>query len=98
MCALGTGCQTCALPIFRNHDGGEVSACGNGTRCVAALVMGELGRNAIIIETAAGLLQAKDAGPGQVSVDMGRSEERRGGTEGGKKWWCRGTQHSYTKN
>src|SRR3546814_14826454 len=74
MCALGTGCQTCALPIFRNHDGGEVSACGNGTRCVAALVMGELGRNAIIIETAAGLLQAKAAGPGQVSVDMGEAK------------------------
>jgi hypothetical protein len=26
---------------IRNHDGGEVGACGNGTRCVAALVMGE---------------------------------------------------------
>src|SRR3546814_10663323 len=59
---------------IRNHDGGEVSACGNGTRCVAALVMGELDRNAIIIETAAGLLQAKDAGPGQVSVDMGEAK------------------------
>src|SRR3546814_3118390 len=28
---------------IRNHDGGEVGACGNGTRCVAALVM-EIGR------------------------------------------------------
>src|SRR3546814_7186773 len=36
--------------------------------------MGELGRNAIIIETAAGLLQAKAAGPGQVSVDMGEAK------------------------
>src|SRR3546814_9267453 len=35
---------------IRNHDGGEVGACGNGTRCVAALVMGELGRDAITIE------------------------------------------------
>lgn len=56
---------------IRNHDGGEVGACGNGTRCVASLVMGELGREAIVIETAAGLLKAKSAGPGQVTVDMG---------------------------
>jgi diaminopimelate epimerase len=56
---------------IRNHDGGEVGACGNGTRCVAALVMGETGRNALVIETAAGLLQAKAAGPERVTVDMG---------------------------
>ena len=56
---------------IRNHDGGEVGACGNGTRCVASLVMGELGRDAIVIETAAGLLQAKAAGADRVTVDMG---------------------------
>jgi diaminopimelate epimerase len=58
---------------IRNHDGGEVGACGNGTRCVAALVMGELGRDAIAIETSAGLLQAKAAGPARVTVDMGEA-------------------------
>ncbi len=58
---------------IRNHDGGEVGACGNGTRCVAALVMSELGREAITIETSAGLLQAKAAGPGRVTVDMGEA-------------------------
>jgi len=62
---------------IRNHDGGEVGACGNGTRCVASLVMGELGREAIVIETAAGLLRARKApgaaGPGQVTVDMGEA-------------------------
>src|SRR3546814_2987593 len=62
-----------------NHDGGEVGACGNGTRCVAALVMGELGRDAITIETAAGLLEAKAAGPARVTVDMG--EARLGWTD-----------------
>src|SRR3546814_15397028 len=36
--------------------------------------MGELGRDAITIESAAGLLQAKAAGPGQVSVDMGEAK------------------------
>ncbi|MEQ8354959.1 MAG: diaminopimelate epimerase [Kiloniellaceae bacterium] len=58
---------------IRNHDGGEVGACGNGTRCVASLVMGELGREAIVIETAAGLLQARAAGPDRVTVDMGEA-------------------------
>mgnify|MGYP000232523645 CR=1 FL=1 len=58
---------------IRNHDGGEVGACGNGTRCVASLVMGELGREAIVIETAAGLLHAKAAGPARVTVDMGEA-------------------------
>jgi len=58
---------------IRNHDGGEVGACGNGTRCVASLVMGELGREALTIETAAGLLQARAAGPDRVTVDMGEA-------------------------
>jgi diaminopimelate epimerase len=58
---------------IRNHDGGEVGACGNGTRCVASLVMGELGREAIVIETAAGLLRARAAGPGRITVDMGEA-------------------------
>jgi diaminopimelate epimerase len=59
---------------IRNHDGGEVGACGNGTRCVADLVMGELGRDAIVIETSAGLLRAKAAGSGLVTVDMGEAK------------------------
>jgi diaminopimelate epimerase len=58
---------------IRNHDGGEVGACGNGTRCVASLVMGEAGRDAIVIETAAGLLRAKAAGPDRITVDMGEA-------------------------
>jgi len=58
---------------IRNHDGGEVGACGNGTRCVAALVMGETGRDAITIETNAGLLYAKAAGKDRVTVDMGEA-------------------------
>ena len=56
---------------FWNSDGSEVDACGNGTRCAASLVMAESGRNAIAIETAAGLLGAEAAGPGRVTVDMG---------------------------
>jgi diaminopimelate epimerase len=82
---LGVGCDQLLIleppsngsaDVFmriRNHDGGEVGACGNGTRCVAALVMGETGRDAITIETAAGLLQAKAAGTDLVTVDMGEA-------------------------
>ncbi len=56
---------------IRNADGSEVSACGNATRCVAALVMDELGRDNIVVETAAGLLKAKAAGKNRITVDMG---------------------------
>ena len=56
---------------IRNADGGEVEACGNGTRCVAALVMRETGKERVVVETAAGLLEARAAAGGRVSVDMG---------------------------
>ncbi len=53
-----------------NADGGEVDACGNATRCVAALVAEEIGRNLVTVETNTGLLAAEVRG-GEVSVDMG---------------------------
>jgi diaminopimelate epimerase len=56
---------------IRNADGGEVESCGNGARCVAALLMKETGRDHVIIETVAGLLDAEAAPGGRVSVDMG---------------------------
>jgi diaminopimelate epimerase len=56
---------------FWNSDGSEVDACGNGTRCAASLIMAESGRDAIAIETEAGLLGAQAAGAGRVTVDMG---------------------------
>ncbi len=54
-----------------NADGGEVDACGNGTRAVAWLLMEEGGPTSRRIETAAGMLYAERAGPQVVSVDMG---------------------------
>ncbi len=54
-----------------NTDGSEVSACGNGTRCVAALVMREKATDRAVVETKAGLLDAIGAPGGQVTVDMG---------------------------
>lgn len=56
---------------FYNADGGEAQACGNGTRCVAALLMGESGADRIAVETVAGLLSGARAPDGRVIVDMG---------------------------
>lgn len=57
------------MRIF-NADGGEVGACGNASRCVARLLMDEGGAEALMIETAAGLLACRRVGE-RVCVDMG---------------------------
>src|SRR5258708_13910676 len=57
---------------IRNADGTEAEPCGNGTRCVADLVMREKGKDSIIVETVAGLLEAHAAGAHRVGVDMGQ--------------------------
>jgi diaminopimelate epimerase len=59
------------LARFFNADGSESSACGNGARCVASLIMQELGRNDVTIETRAGSLDAWATLDGLVSIDMG---------------------------
>lgn len=59
---------------IRNADGGEVEACGNATRCVAAVLMDEKKADHAIIETVAGLLDAESSGTTEsrmISVDMG---------------------------
>jgi diaminopimelate epimerase len=60
-----------AFMRIHNADGGEVSACGNATRCVAALLMAEMGRDNVRIQTRAGILTANATDHGQVTVDMG---------------------------
>lgn len=54
-----------------NGDGGEVAACGNASRCVAALLMEEIGSDTVRLETAAGPLLCSRAGASAVTVDMG---------------------------
>ena len=54
-----------------NPDGSEAGACGNATRCVAALLMGESGHDRAMIRTRAGLLRAERGMTGLVEVDMG---------------------------
>ena len=55
---------------FWNTDGTMAGACGNATRCAAATVMAETGRDRLRIRTARGLLLAERRGD-QVWVNMG---------------------------
>ncbi len=54
-----------------NADGGEVGACGNAARCVAALVAKEQGREGVSIETESAVLAASVNRDGSVTIDMG---------------------------
>jgi len=56
---------------IRNPDGGEAGACGNATRCVAALAMDEAGRDGLTVRTVSGDLPAERLPDGTVRVDMG---------------------------
>src|SRR5918996_1348064 len=61
---------------IHNPDGGEAEACGNATRCVAAVVMDERKTDLVTVQTVAGLLESQKTGVGSnglpvISVDMG---------------------------
>lgn len=60
-----------AFMRIRNADGSEAEACGNGARCVAALLLRETGRDTVTLDTLAGPIVAQAAGEGRVAVDMG---------------------------
>ena len=55
-----------------NADGGEVEACGNAARCVAALMAAELNRPQVTIETQAAILGAQLNADKSVTIDMGQ--------------------------
>lgn len=57
--------------VFFNPDGGTSAACGNGTRCVASLLMGETGAEHLALETGHGVLDADCRPNGEICVDMG---------------------------
>ena len=54
-----------------NADGATVGACGNGTRCVAALLLKEFQQDTITLDTDSGLVSASAATNGLTTVDMG---------------------------
>lgn len=53
-----------------NCDGSESQACGNGTRCIAMYEAGRVGREHLVFESVAGLLDCHLV-PEGVTVDMG---------------------------
>lgn len=59
---------------FLNADGSESGACGNGTRCVAAMLMHEGKATGLALETLGGILRATAAEGGLVTVDMGPAQ------------------------
>jgi diaminopimelate epimerase len=54
-----------------NNDGSEAGACGNGMRCVAALIGAETGKTKLTFETLAGSISSWRDGQGLFTVDMG---------------------------
>jgi len=66
--------ETRAFYRIFNADGGEVEQCGNGARCVAALLYSrapELGRS-FMLDSPGGRIEARIRDDGLVSIDVGR--------------------------
>ena len=59
---------------FYNSDGGETSACGNGSRCVAYLLMEENKNKKISLKTHSGTLYAELNDKNSVRINMGQPE------------------------
>jgi diaminopimelate epimerase len=80
---LGVGCDQLivlepptdrAADVFMriyNPDGSEAGACGNATRCVASVLMGERRTDEVTVQTISGLLESHKTGDATISVDMG---------------------------
>ncbi len=62
---------------FFNADGSESGACGNATRCVADLLMNEVGKDACQIEVTYGILDCVRKDEGLVQVNMGAAKDMR---------------------
>ena len=61
-----------AYLTFYNSDGGEIKACGNGSRCAAYLLMKENNTKKISLKTKAGILLAELDNKNLVSINMGQ--------------------------
>jgi len=56
---------------FYNSDGGETTACGNGSRCVAFLLMKESNEKKITLRTKFGILRAELNNDNLIKINMG---------------------------
>jgi diaminopimelate epimerase len=57
---------------FYNSDGGEIAACGNGSRCVSYLLMKESNNRKISLKTNSGNLYAELNNKDLVNINMGQ--------------------------
>jgi len=57
---------------FYNSDGGETSACGNGSRCVAYFLMEEENKKNVSLKTKVGILNSNLSGKNSVRINMGK--------------------------
>ena len=62
------------IRIF-NADGSEAESCGNGIRCVSKLLLKNIKKNVIILESIVGKLKASLNKNGNISVNMGTIKE-----------------------
>src|SRR5579863_9485186 len=69
------GDEDASIRIY-NNDGSEAGACGNGMRCVAALVGEQTGRAKLKFTTPAGVVSCWRGQDGLYTVDMGRPRFR----------------------
>lgn len=63
---------TDAFVRIYNNDGSEAGACGNGTRCVAWVLMRGDARKRLLVETVRGVLECRRDGDLVFTVDMDR--------------------------
>ena len=61
-----------AYLTFYNSDGGEIAACGNGSRCAAYLLMKENNNKKISLRTKVGILRAELNDKNFVRINMGQ--------------------------
>ena len=61
-----------AFLTFYNSDGGKIDACGNGSRCLAYLLMKENNKKKISLRTKVGILHAELDNKNLVHINMGQ--------------------------
>ena len=61
---------------FYNSDGGETTACGNGSRCVAYLLMKDSNKKKISLKTKTGILYSNLSDEYTVKINMGKPNFR----------------------